>query len=69
MERKLPLYIFIRNSIILCVLFLIVSILIIEHRKQLQGGESLFSRKSSFDEASLTVNKSDINSQNSYIIY
>lgn len=69
MERKLPLYIFIRNSVILCVLFVIISILIIEHRKQIRGEESLFNRKSNYETSELNIDKSQVELPRNYIIY
>ena len=44
MYRELPLYIFIRNAIILCFLFFMISGIIIEKRRQDRGEESLFNR-------------------------
>ncbi|MBI9066997.1 MAG: hypothetical protein JEZ09_06875 [Salinivirgaceae bacterium] len=69
MERKLSIYVFIRNSIILCVLFLIVSIIIIEHRKQLRGEESLFGKKSNFESANHSSDRAQLKTQSNYIIY
>lgn len=69
MERKLPLYIFIRNSIIIFLLFLLVSILIIEHRKQMHGEDSLFSKKENFKTTQISSEKSALNLPRNYIIY
>ncbi len=42
MHRELPLYIFVRNTVILCFVFFVVSALIIEHGRYERGENSLF---------------------------
>ncbi|MDA3893859.1 MAG: hypothetical protein PF517_19540 [Salinivirgaceae bacterium] len=42
MHRELPLHIFIRNTVILCLLFFVVSVVIIESRKVARGENSIF---------------------------
>lgn len=42
MHRELPVYIFIRNTIVLCILFVFISAFIIEKGRQERGESSLF---------------------------
>ena len=42
MHKELPIYIFIRNSVVLCVLFFLISAVIIERGRQERGEKSLF---------------------------
>ncbi len=42
MHRELPLYVFVRNAIVLCFVFFMVSGIIIEKGRQERGEESLF---------------------------
>jgi len=57
MHRELPLYIFIRNTVILCLLFFAISFVIIERGKIERGENSIFN--------GIIINKNNIRDYNS----